>query len=223
MTTESQAPLPRWGVITEPMTVLTNVLLAAVAFVLGARVAYAAAAEGRVASAWMGIGFLATAVAAAFGAAAHALDPRVDSLQRGRCWRGALYIMGVVSACTTASVAYFAATGSVRVAILLAAGVKLAVYIVRIARRPEFRFATMDYGASLAVLLAGLAYVAATRAHVPGASWLVAGVVVSLIAGLVQGRRVSPHRHFNHNDFYHVIQIGALYLLYRGATLLVDR
>jgi hypothetical protein len=52
---------------------------------------------------------------------------------------------------------------------------------------------------------------------------MIAGVLVSFVAGLVQAFRVSPNRWFNHNDLYHVIEIVALYLFYRGGVLLVDR
>ena len=54
-------------------------------------------------------------------------------------------------------------------------------------------------------------------------AWLIAGVLVSLVAGIVQARRLALHRHFNHNDLYHVIQMAALYAFYRGGALLVDR
>ena len=89
-------------------------------------------------------------------------------------------------------------------------------------RKAEFRVAAIDYTAALAVLLGGACY-GLFRWHEPGATWLIAGVVVSLIAGLVQALRVSPHRWFNHNDLFHVIEIAALYLFYRGGLLLVDR
>ena len=46
MTSETDASLPRWGGITEPTTVATNVVLAGLAIVLGARLGYGAAAEG---------------------------------------------------------------------------------------------------------------------------------------------------------------------------------
>jgi hypothetical protein len=222
MTIDSGASLPRWGGLTEPMTVLTNLILAAVAFVLGARLAYAAAAEGQAASGCIALALLVTAFAAALGAAAHGIDPRADPVQRHRCWRGALYTTGLAAAATMASVAYFAARGHGRTAILVVAVVKLLVYLVRVARRPEFRFAAQDYGASLVVLLAGTAY-AAARWGTPAGPWIVGAIAVSLVAALVQARRLSAHRHFNHNDLYHVIQIVALYLFYRGGTLLVDR
>ena len=84
------------------------------------------------------------------------------------------------------------------------------------------REAAADYGGALAVLLAGALY-ALARWRAPGMGWLIGGVAVSLVAGLVQARRIAVHRHFNHNDLYHVIQILALYLVFRGGVLLVDR
>lgn len=222
MTTDSDASLPRWGGITEPTTVLTNVVLAGIAFVLGARVGYGAAAEGSAAGSFIALGLLSTAIAAAFGAAAHGLDPLTDREQRERCWRVALYATGFIGAASIASVAFFTARGSIRTAILVVAGLKLLGYFVSVARRPDFRTAAADYGAALAVLLVGSLY-AMVRWRSPGTGWMVAGVGVSLVAGLVQVRRIAPHRYFNHNDLYHVVQMVALYLFYRGGALLVDR
>ena len=54
-------------------------------------------------------------------------------------------------------------------------------------------------------------------------AWLITGVLVSLVAAIVQARRLALHRHFNHNDLYHVIQMAALYAFYRGGAVLVDR
>ena len=59
--------------------------------------------------------------------------------------------------------------------------------------------------------------------HLRASAWLVAGVLISTFGGLVQSRRVAIHRHFNHNDLFHVIQMVALYLFFRGGALLVDR
>ena len=219
---DGDASLPRWGGITEPTTVATNVVLAGVAFVLAARLGYATAANGSASGSLMAIALLVTAVSAAFGAAAHGIDPLVDRAQRERCWRAALYTIGFVGAALIASVAFFTARGAFRTAILVVAALKLLAYLVRVVRRPEFRVAAADYGGALAVLL-GAALYAMARWHAPGMGWLIAGVGVSLVAGLVQARHIAIHRHFNHNDLYHLIQIVALYLVFRGGSLLVDR
>ena len=219
---QSAPDLPRWAGITEPMTVLTNVVLAAIAFVLTVRLGYRASAEGLKASGALAGGFMATALAAVLGAAAHGADPLVDPALRQRLWRGSLHTTGFIGVATVISVAFFAARGSVRTAILAFAGLKLLWFTVAVARRPEFRVAAADYAGALAILLAGAVY-AWVRWSEPGAGWLIGGVVVTLAGSVLQARRVGFHRHFNHNDLFHVVQMVALYLFYRGGALLVDR
>jgi hypothetical protein len=219
---EDGAELPRWGAVTEPMTVATNAVLAVFAFVLAVRLAYRADAAGSDAAGWLAAGLLATGLAAIIGALAHGTDPARDEALRARFWRGALYATGFIGAATVASVAFFAARGSIRSAILVFAVMKLIVFIVRVARQPEFRVAAADYGAALAILLAGAAY-EMIRRRASGMTWLIAGVLVSLVAGIVQARKLTLHRHFNNNDLYHVIQMAALYAFYRGGAMLVDR
>jgi hypothetical protein len=214
--------MPEWAGITEPATVLTNVALALVAMWLAARLGYAAAAEGARAGLAMAGAFMGTAIAALFGAVSHGTDPRTDREVRQRFWRWALFATGLVSATTLVSVAFFATRGGARTAVLVFAGVKLVAFWIAVARRPEFRVAAADYGGALAVLLVAAVY-ARIRWNAAGAPWLIAAVLVSLIAGLIQARRLAPHRYFNHNDLFHVVQIGALYLFYRGGVLLVDR
>ena len=50
-----------------------------------------------------------------------------------------------------------------------------------------------------------------------GLRWLKWAVAVTLGALLVLVARLSLHQHVNQNDIYHVIQMGGLYCLYRGA------
>jgi hypothetical protein len=197
-------------------------VLSIVAFVLAFRLGIQAAADGASAGACIAAGILATSLAAACGAVAHGLDPVTEVELRARFWKAALYGVGLVSVATIASVAFFAARGSARSALLTLALVKLLLFVVVVTRKPQFRVAAIDYGAALAVLLAGACY-GLFRWQEPGATWLIGGVGVSLIAGLIQALRVSPHRWFNHNDLYHVIEIVALYMFFRGGSLLVDR
>ena len=61
------------------------------------------------------------------------------------------------------------------------------------------------------------------EAPLSGAGWVAAGVAVSFAGAVVQQSGFSLHRHFNHNDIFHLIQMAGLYLLYRGGVLLRDR
>ncbi|MEO6525751.1 MAG: hypothetical protein ABIP93_03935 [Gemmatimonadaceae bacterium] len=219
---DDSVELPRWGGVTEPMTVATNVVFAVLAFVFAVRLAARSASEGSAAAGCFAAAMFATGLAALIGAIAHGIDPARDAALRERLWRGALYTTGLISAASVASVAFFAARGSARMAILAFAAVKLVVFTHRVTRQPEFRIAAVDYGGALAIVLVGAAY-ETLRRHAPGMAWLMVGVVVSLVAGIVQARKLALHRHFNHNDLYHVIQMVALYAFYRGGALLVDR
>jgi hypothetical protein len=81
-------------------------------------------------------------------------------------------------------------------------------------RRDEFIFVVIDTGIAFAVVAALHLW-----------KWnglLLGGVAVSVAAALVQASGFAPHPHFNHNDLYHVIQIAAMALLYRGARRLTD-
>jgi hypothetical protein len=170
----------------------------------------------------MAAALIATAIAATLGAIAHGVDPAVARARRDRFWRAALHAAGLPGGASIASVAFFATTGALRTGLLAFAAAKLVLYTIVVARRPVFRVAALDYGSALAIVLVG-ACVAFARWRSPGVVWLVAGVGVSLLAGLIQARRLAPHRQFNHNDLYHVVQMAALYLFYRGGVLLVDR
>ena len=218
---DGSAEFPRWRGVTEPMTVATNVVLALLAFVFAVRLVQRSTVEGSAAAGWLGVAMVATGVAALIGALAHGTDPATDETLRARFWRGALYATGFIGAATVASVAFFAARGIVRSTILAFAAIKLVVFLRRVVRLPEFRVAAADYGAALAVMLFGAVY-ETVRRRAPGMMWLIVGVLVSLVAGIVQARRLALHRQFNHNDLYHVIQMGALYAFYRGGALLVD-
>lgn len=53
-----------------------------------------------------------------------------------------------------------------------------------------------------------------------GVSWLRKGILVSAIGIALMVAKVSFHKHFNHNDIYHVIQMVGLWCFYRGALFL---
>src|SRR5204863_7346902 len=55
------------------------------------------------------------------------------------------------------------------------------------------------------------------------ANWMISAVVVTLIGLGIQVTGFRSHEYFNHNDIFHVVQIGAMYLFFRGARYLNDR
>jgi hypothetical protein len=60
------------------------------------------------------------------------------------------------------------------------------------------------------------------RFHGVGTGWIIASILVAFGGAIVQQSGFALHKHFNHNDIFHVIQMGGMYLLYRGALVLKD-
>jgi hypothetical protein len=48
----------------------------------------------------------------------------------------------------------------------------------------------------------------------------VGGILLSFVGAAIQQSGFSLHQHFNHNDLFHIVQMGAFYLLYRGGKVL---
>jgi hypothetical protein len=98
--------------------------------------------------------------------------------------------------------------GAIRQTLLGVAALKLVLYSLWMLRHDDFIWVVADTASSL--LVVGALY--AWRFN----GWMLAGVAVSVLAGGVQASGLRLHEHFNHNDLYHVVQIAALFLFYRG-------
>ena len=208
---------PLWRVA-EPTTTLTDFALAALAAVLGVLLLGRASTGGAAVLLW-GAGFLTTAASALTGGAVHGFEPWLSPGGRRARWRATLVLIGLSNALLLSAVVVAELGGAARVALLAAAAGKLALYLVRLRKREDFALAAVDSGVALLGVLA-LELLALAGGGAPRAGWIVAGVLLSLAGAAAQLRGWSLHRHFNHNDLFHVVQMGAAYLLYRGGLLL---
>jgi hypothetical protein len=207
--------------ITEPMTMLTDYVLGAFALVLAFRLQAAALASGQITHRLWAIGFAMTAVAAFVGGTYHGLIQMIPAVAGRVLWKITLVSTGFGSAALFAAAVMAATTGTLQWALLALALLKLLVFLEVILTRNNFLLVVLDYGSALlAILLA--AWFLRPTGITPAAGWLAAGVGVSVAAGAIQAFRLAPHPKFNHNDLFHVIQLGALYCLYRGGLLLRD-
>ena len=89
-----------------------------------------------------------------------------------------------------------------------------------------WRLTVWSIGASaLLLIVSGVRSALRSEAASPaarrkGLAWLKLAIGVSVAGLLVLVSKLSLHRHFNHNDLYHVIQMFGLYALFRGAMFL---
>jgi hypothetical protein len=189
--------------IAEPMTVATDYLLAAVT----AWLAWKLGRSSRAQQLWT-LAFAALALGALLGGTWHGF------LKANLLWKATLISIGFASFAMVAGSAFSALRGGWRVLVLALAGAKLLAYAGWMLRHDGFVYVVLD---------TGLALVAVLAMHLwRRDGWMLAGVALSVAAALAQASGLALHRHFNHNDLYHVIQAAAMFLLYRGARRLTD-
>lgn len=111
------------------------------------------------------------------------------------------------------------AGGRTRTWLLAVVGVKFLVYAVWMAGHDRFLFVVFDSAGTMILLLIlhGFALWARRDSASP---WVITAVLVSALAAAVQASRFTLGPYLNHNDLYHLIQIGAMLLFYQGGTRL---
>ncbi len=77
-------------------------------------------------------------------------------------------------------------------------------------------------GVSTGLMVGGIhsAYIQRAEGTV---KWMLLGGLLTVIGLVVQRTGFRSHLDFNHNDFYHVIQIAGFYFLFKAACTLRDR
>jgi len=209
--------------ITEPTTMLTDYLLALVALVLAGRL-FQLNATNRYRSVQLwNFALIATAVAALLGGTAHGFALHLSDWLKTVIWKGTVWAIGFASFFMVAgTILATLPTGRLRRWLLALVLLKLVLYLAWMLGHDAFKYVIYDYvPAMVLVVLLQIKHYGERRD--PAALWLVGGIAVSFVAAGIQLSGLTLHKHFNHNDLYHVVQIGAIYLLYRGIALLEDR
>jgi len=141
------------------------------------------------------VAFVFTGLGAGFGGVFHGFGDQWLLL-----WKATTFSVGLAS--------FFLLAGTDRrlqaVAIL-----KLVVYLSWMVTHDGFAYVIADYGLTL-ILIAFF--------H-PAKRWVLASIALSVAGAVVQQARISVHeRWLDFNDVYHVIQLAALWALYRAAV-----
>jgi len=207
--------------ITEPMTMVTDCVLGAACLGFAAALRGEARRRGQRSVRTAAGAFAATGLAALIGGTSHGFALMMDPATRRILWKLTVFALGTASFFLLSAMLEAGLSPGLRRVLGVLNLLKLVLYLGWMTAHDDFRFAVYDYVASLLVV-ALVALVRLARKSGTGQGWLVAGIALSLGAGALQQVGFGPHAHFNHNDLYHVIQTGAMWLLYRGARMLSD-
>ena len=166
--------------------------------------------------------FYASAAAAFAGGTYHGFQLYLSPTAALLLWKITVYSVGLASLFLFAGALFASVDGAPRRILLVFAGLKFLLYAAWMAVHNDFRYVIYDYAPTLLFVLL-LQTAAWWRRREESAPWIISGVVVSFAGAGVQASGFALHAHFNHNDLYHVIQMGAFWMLYRGGLLLRDR
>lgn len=192
--------------IHEPVTLLTDCLLAALAAWFAWRLPQHSPSSNRPIR-WWSLALGLTALSALVGGLYHGLAPNFPAAAP-TWWTLTLLLLAFVSAVMGLTLVHELAAKPrwqllVAVKLLCTAGAILTV--------PRFLVAIIDYGV---IMLAWAATALITRRAWSG--WMLAAVALSALGAWVQQRHWSLSPRFNHNDLYHVVQGFAIFAFYRA-------
>jgi len=205
----------------EPMTMATDYLLAVAGLWLGVRLHRAGDRTGQLAPRLWGLAFGLSALAALVGGSVHGFRSQLSLLAYRAGWQVIYHAIVAAGFLMLAGTLRARLTPAWQSRLLVVAGLKLVVVVAWLQAGGAFKLVVGDYLIAMLWVLA-----LELRALLKGdaaARWIVVGLAVSFVAAGLQLAHVGFGPGFNHNDLYHVIQIGALVLLARGGELLRDR
>lgn len=206
--------------LAEPITTFTDYILGLESVFLAVLLFRQYLAGGQISVGLWAAGFLATATAALAGGTYHGF-PGIDIPFRSVLWKCTLYSAGVTSLCLFSAATISAFRGSVRQVLLGLCLAEFLIYCAWMVNHSEFKYAIYDY----APAMFGILLIQWTQVNVPstGAPWIIAGLVVSFVGAGIQQSGVRIGKHLGYNDLYHMIQMVAMFLLYRGGSALRDK
>jgi hypothetical protein len=96
----------------------------------------------------------------------------------------------------------------------------LATHLEERSIRHLWNVTMFSIGAMLAFLCSGVHAADVCREH---GRWILAGAAVTVIGLAIQVSGFRSHQNWNHNDVFHVVQIAAMALFFKGVRNLQDR
>jgi hypothetical protein len=204
--------------ITEPTTMITDYLLAGIAIFLAWQIFRKNQSKSARLWAW---GLIMTAVAAIAGGTSHGFSLYLSETAKSVIWKTTVYAIGITSLLMLSGTILASLQGVWQRFLLGMIFIKFLFYAYWMISHNEFKYVIYDYAPAMLLIIV-LQTSARFKYKAASAPWLISGIVVSFIAAGIQLSGFTIHEHFNHNDLYHVIQMVALYIIYRGVVLLRD-
>ncbi len=207
--------------IYEPMTFITDIILSGLAIYFGTKMIELYWQNFQLVHIHFGWSFYFLALGAFLGGISHGFGPYFSPFWKDIIWKLTMWSIGVSTLFML--LAAFDVIMPFRTFEILRwiPTALLVIYIVVTWRHSEFINVIRFYVPSMVFVLVVMLYLYFAKSSI-SAGFVFLGIIISFIGAGVQVSGFSLHTHFNHNDLYHVIQMGGLWLMYWGVKGLSD-
>ena len=200
------------SVIYEPMTSITDFLI----FIVGCYYGwYTLALYKSVFHLIWAISFFVLGFGALLGGVKHGFGPKFSKTQKKIIWFLTLIFVGISCQCLFLSLFTLANKNYLNWGIIIVLFLHFLFYVYKVLKDDKFLIAIKFYLPILFISLIISIYTFFFKGYT-GAMFISIGIIVTLVASLVQTSQIILHKHFNNNDFFHVLQIIGMYFLYIG-------
>jgi hypothetical protein len=167
-----------------------------------------------------GISFILIAAAAVAGGTFHGFRGQLGWLANP-LWQMVVYSVGLCALLMACSTIFATIKPSWQQILLVILVVKFGIFVLRASTHTQYKYVAYEGLTSMGIILV-LQIAALITRHQMSAKWILAGTAISVAAAGIQISGFNLHRHLNHNDLYHIVQMIGMYVWYRGGLLLKD-
>ena len=161
--------------------------------------------------------FFSLSLGAFLGGSHYVFGPRLPNYITKVIWMLTLIFVGITGLFLAGSAATFYINETGKFGLMLGSAILVIKYVLGLNKNDTFHHAIKFYVTLIILALIGFIPAFFSLGYT-GALQIVIGLLVNLSAAGVQASGLTLHKHFNHNDLFHVIQILGMILIYRGGS-----
>ena len=197
-----------------PTTAITNYMMGCIGLYLGW---HTLQIQGSLFHILWACSFFSLSLGAFLGGSHYVFGPRLPNYITKVIWMLTLIFVGITGLFLAGSAATFYINETGKIGLMLGSAILVIKYVLGLNKNDTFHHAIKFYVTLIILALIGFIPAFFSLGYT-GALQIVIGLLVNLSAAGVQASGLTLHKHFNHNDLFHVIQILGMILIYRGGS-----
>ncbi|MDH5647438.1 MAG: hypothetical protein OEZ01_15620 [Candidatus Heimdallarchaeota archaeon] len=202
--------------ITEPMTMITDYIIAIYTVILIFLLLETSVLTST--ALWI-ISLAFLCVGAVLGGTDHGFQDNFTEKTIYRIKQATYLCIGMASLFMLLGTIYSSISNEIVIIVFVAISIiKSMIFIYNIRSKNQFKYVIIEYAPSMVLVLIFKIYSLIVW-NDPSSIWIIIGVIISFISAAIQASKFSLHKHFNHNDIYHVVQMIGIYFFYKGILL----